>query len=110
MKSTTKIGAKLTSIFILVLTLTFCASTKAYSQDEKVKSEILKTGERIRAAFSKGDIETIKAFHHPEVIKALGYNKLLTGRDAVIQDLSATLENFTLDFVENKVESILIKG
>ena len=60
------------------MSLTLCLSTKTYSQDDIVKLEILKTGELIRAAFSKGDIETIKSFHHPDVIKALGYKNLQT--------------------------------
>ena len=97
-------------IFMLTLALTLCLSTRAYSQDGNTKSEILKTGELIRVAFSKGDIETIKSFHHPDVIKALGYRNVLTGRDAVIDGLRGTLEEFTLEFVENKVESILIQG
>jgi ketosteroid isomerase-like protein len=105
-----KIRFRLNDIFLLTLTLTFCLSTKTYSQDEKAKSEILKTGEFIRAAFSTGDIETIKSFHHPNVIKALGYKNVLTGRDAVIDGLRETLEGFTLEFVENNVESILIQG
>ncbi|MES2732014.1 MAG: nuclear transport factor 2 family protein [Bacteroidota bacterium] len=106
----TKVGFTPSALFLLTLILTFCLSTKTYSQNEKVKSEILRTGELIRAAFSKGDIEAIKSFHHPDVIKALGYKNLQSGRDAVIDGLRGTLEGYTLDFVENNVESILIQG
>jgi ketosteroid isomerase-like protein len=95
---------------LLTLALVIALSAPTYSQDEKTKSQILKTGELIRAAFAKGDIETIKSFHHPDVVKALGYTNVLTGRDAVIDGLRQTLEGFTLQFVENKVESILIEG
>ena len=105
-----KFRFRLIDIFLLTMSLTLCLSTKTYSQDDIVKLEILKTGELIRAAFSKGDIETIKSFHHPDVIKALGYKNLQTGRDAVIEGLRGTLEGFSLEFVENKVESILIQG
>jgi ketosteroid isomerase-like protein len=101
---------RLINIFLLTLTLALFVSAKSYSQNEKIKSEILRTGELVRTAFSKGNIETIKSFHHPEVIKALGYKNLLIGRDAVIESLRGTLEGFTLVFVENKVESILIQG
>ena len=104
-----KIKLQLRGIFLLTIVLTLCMSIKSFSQDDKIKSEILKTGELIRAAFSKGDIEAIKSFHHPDVIKALGYKNLQTGRDAVIDGLRGTLEGYTLDFVENKVESILIQ-
>ena len=52
----------------------------------------------------------IRSFHHPEVIKALAYKKVLTGREAVLKDLAGTLENYTLEFVTNTIESILIRG
>jgi len=106
----TTLKIKPATIFLVTLILAFGLSTKTYAQYEKEKSEILKTGELIRAAFSEGDIEAIKSFHHPEVIKALAYKNLLTGRDAVIKGLTETLENFTLEFVENNIESILIQG
>lgn len=99
-----------THIMLVILALTMGVYTRANSQDDKIESEILKTGELIRAAFSKGDLETIRSFHHPEVVKALGYKNLLTGRDAVIDGLRGTLEGFNLEFVDNRVESILIEG
>ena len=64
----------------------------------------------IRASFSKGDTETIKSLHHPDVIKALGYKNLLTGRDAVMDGLRGTQNGFILEYVENNVERILIEG
>lgn len=79
-------------------------------QNEKIRQEILNNGEVIRKAFSEGDIEKIRSLHHPDVIKALGYNDLKTGRDEVIDGLKGTLENYNLEFVENDVESILIQG
>jgi ketosteroid isomerase-like protein len=98
------------STFIPVLGLALALSTSGYAQEDALKKEILNTGQLIRAAFSSGDIETIKAFHHPDVIKALGYKNLSTGREAVVDGLRGTLESFTLEFVENEVESILIQG
>lgn len=95
---------------MLTTLLTFLLSTKTFSQEDKIKSEILKTGELIRSAFSKGDIEAIKSFHHPDVVKALGYKNVQSGREEVIDGLRGTLDEYTLDFVENKVESILIQG
>ncbi|MEP7317982.1 MAG: DUF4440 domain-containing protein, partial [Panacibacter sp.] len=64
----------------------------------------------IRAAFASGDIASIILYHHPDVIKALGYNKYLKGRDAVEADLKGTFKNFNLFFRENQVESLLIQG
>lgn len=93
------------SIFLFAIFLPF----GTYSQNSEAKQEILKNGEVIRKAFSEGDLEKIKSLHHPDVIKALGYNDLKVGRDAVIDGLVETLNNFHLEFVENDVESILIE-
>jgi ketosteroid isomerase-like protein len=68
------------------------------------------TSLNIRKAFADANIETIKSYHHPDVIKALASDKLLKGREAVLQDLKGTLEAFKLDFIENNVESLLIEG
>ena len=67
------------------------------------------TVKTIREAFADADIEKIKSLHHPDVEKALGYNDLKNGRDEVIEGLIGTLQAFDLEFIENKVESILIK-
>ena len=80
-----------------------------HPQNETRKKEILKNGETIRKAFSDGDIEKIRSLHHPDVIKALGYNDLKIGRDEVISGLEETLRNFDLEFLTNDVESILVK-
>ena len=49
------------------------------------------------------------AYHHPDVTKALAFHKYVKGRDAVAADLHATLEQFNLEFVENRVESLMIE-
>lgn len=95
----------LPSILTLVTFFTFLEST---AQDQAIKQEILKHGEVIRAAFADGDVEKIRSLHHPEVKKALGYKDLKNNRDEVIQGLIGTLAAYQLEFVENKVESILI--
>ncbi|MCK8479777.1 hypothetical protein [Psychroserpens algicola] len=79
------------------------------SQNEKIENEIYKHGEIIRKAFYEEDIEKIKSLHHPEVIKALGYNDLKIGRKEVMDRLKLTFENYKLKFLEYKVEHILIK-
>ena len=88
----------------------FYGGTFIRIQKDDVKSEILKHGEVIRKAFSEGDVEKIKSLHHPDVIKALGYNDIKTGREEVISGLIGTLENYNLEFIKNEVESILIEG
>jgi hypothetical protein len=52
----------------------------------------------------------ILAYHHPDVQKALGYDKYLIGRDAVQHDLEETLKGYSLQFVQNQDESILFQG
>ena len=94
------------AILFLALALPLSLSAQAKS----TRDQILNHGELIRTAFSKGDLETIKALHHPEVIKALGYNDLKTGREEVMQGLVGTLENFNLEFIKNDVEHIFVEG
>lgn len=66
------------------------------------------TSEYIRGAFAAGDVATIMLYHHPLVNKALAYQKTLVGRPAVAADLELTFRRSHLEFVENKVESLLI--
>ncbi len=79
------------------------------AQEGEIEQAILHHGKTIRDAFSNGDIQKIKSLHHPEVIKALGYNDLKIGRDEVIDGLIGTLQAFDLEFIENVVESILTR-
>jgi len=64
----------------------------------------------IAAAFARGDVDAVMAYHHPDVEKALAYKKHLVGREAVKADLAGTLRAFRLEFVEHDVESLLIHG
>lgn len=79
------------------------------TKKEQGKQEVLNHGEVIRKAFSEGDIEKIKSVHHPDVIKALGYNDIKNGRDEVMEGLAGTHDNYNLEFIENDVESILMQ-
>ena len=88
----------------------FYEGTFVKIQEDDVKNEIVNHGEIIRKAFSEGDVEKIKLLHHPDVVKALGYNDIKTGRGQVINGLIGTLENYNLEFVKNEVESILDYG
>jgi ketosteroid isomerase-like protein len=78
--------------------------------NDAIKQEILNHSAEIREAFAQNDLEKIKLLHHPNVEKALGYNDLKKGRQEVIESLKETLDNFTLEFIKNEVESILIQG
>ncbi len=82
----------------------------AASQDKNVQQEIIEHGAFIRAAFATADIDKIESLHHPEVIKALGYDDLKVGIEEVIDGLEGTLENYELEFIENDIESILVRN
>ena len=94
----------------ILLALTLSTSTGLQAQDQTVKQEILNHGAVIRQAFADGDVDKIKSLHHPEVIKALGYNDLQEGRDRVVEGISGTLASYKLEFIKNEVESIFIQG
>jgi ketosteroid isomerase-like protein len=73
----------------------FAAATpaiKSYVGTDQDRVALQKTGEAIRAAFARGDIETIMAYHHPDVIK-LG-----------------TLQAFNLEFEQFRDENIFFQG
>ncbi len=77
---------------------------------DKDEAAIEKTSKAVQAAFARGDVDTIMLYHHPEVIKALAWNRYLVGRDAVAADLRATFQNYHLEFQENKTENLRIQG
>jgi ketosteroid isomerase-like protein len=81
-----------------------------FDGSEKDRESLRKTSEAIRAAFARGDVEAIMAYHHTNVIKALSADKYLNGRDAVKADLTATLQTVRLEFTEHKVESLFFQG
>ncbi|MEM9856751.1 MAG: nuclear transport factor 2 family protein [Bacteroidota bacterium] len=88
----------------------FVRIKKQINLDPALQKEILDHGMVIREAFGNENIEKLRSLHHPEVIKALGYKDLKTGREEVIKGLKDTMASFTLEFLENEVESILIQG
>ncbi|MEN1783888.1 MAG: nuclear transport factor 2 family protein [Bacteroidota bacterium] len=92
-----------------LLLLILCWST-LQSQDKTTRQQILDHGQQIREAFAAGAIDQIRQLHHPEVTKALAYNNLAIGRDAVMKGINETLANYQLMFVENTVEDIYIAG
>jgi ketosteroid isomerase-like protein len=85
-------------------------ATNVYVGTDQDRASLQKTGEAIRAAFARGDIEAIMAYHHPDVIKALSYDKYLVGRDAVKADLLGTLQAFNLSFEQSRVENTFFQG
>lgn len=88
-----------------------CLFVSAASADDQAdRAAIEKTSEAVRAAFFRGDIPAILSYHHPDVTKALAYNKYLVGRSALEADLRSTFENYSLEFLQNDVEILSIHG
>ena len=81
-----------------------------YAGTASDRASLAKTGQAIRDAFARGDIDAILAYHHPDVIKALGYHHYLVGREAVKADLLASLGRNHLEFKESHDESVLFQG
>lgn len=87
-----------------------CATNSASVATSADQEALQRTDDAILAAFARGDLDGIMAYHHPQVAKALTYDKYLVGRDAVGEDLAKSLSLFRLEFVEHKVESLMIHG
>jgi ketosteroid isomerase-like protein len=74
------------------------------------REALKKTSDSILAAFARGDVPAILSYHHPDVVKALSFNKYIEGREALRADLTDTLGKYKLEWQENRVESLLIRG
>jgi len=102
MKSTKLRTAIVASVAVVVFTVSALAA-------DTDRAALERTGAAIRAAFAAGDVATVMKYHHPDVTKALSYNRVVVGHDAVATDLGNTLRQYHLEFVENRVESLLIE-
>ncbi|GEM_PF-1638137 len=74
------------------------------------KDLIIETGNEIRRGFLEANMELIKSLHHPKVIKALGYNNVQEGIEEVLRGIQETLSSYSLEFIKNDIESILVQG
>ncbi len=104
-------------LYVLSASLLFLLSLSSYSQtidqfsgNQAERDSLKNTSIAIRAAFSKGDVDRILLFHHPDVIKSLDYHSYQKGKEALRPGLKGTLDSFHLDFIENKTESLYING
>lgn len=103
--------------FYLVTVVSFLLSIPSYAQltapftGSKAECDSLKnTSLAIRAAFARGDVNGILLYHHPNVTKALDYRTYQVGIESLRPGLKGTLDNFTLEFIENNTESLYING
>lgn len=74
------------------------------------RDALISTGNAIRLAFSNGNVDSILLYHHPDVIKAINYNTVQKGKESLRPGLKGTLDSFHLEFIQNKIESLLING
>jgi ketosteroid isomerase-like protein len=92
----------------LIASIFLASPSRADSASDR--SAVEATGAAIRAAFAAGNAAEIMRYHHPDVRKALSFQNVEIGRDAVAAGLRDTLRQVHLEFVENNVESLLIEG
>src|SRR5258708_1377256 len=97
-------------VLVIVVSPTEAAAASQPTDLKSDRAAIDKTSQAVRSAFARGDIPTILSYHHPDVSKALAYNKYLIGRAALETDLRTTFENYALEFLQNDVESLSIHG
>jgi len=74
------------------------------------RESLKKTTAAIRDAFARGDIETILALHHPEVVKYFGGKNVMAGREMMRKQLTGWLNANKVEFLENTVESTVFNG
>jgi len=85
-------------------------SGNSYLGSPEEREALKQTGDAIRSAFARGDVPGILAYHHPDVIKALSYQKYLSGIEALRLDLLASLQSAKLEFINNQVENTFFQG
>lgn len=103
------------AVFISSFTLLLCFSSyaqnkKQFDGSQAEQDSLKNTSIAIRKAFSRGDVNGILLFHHPDVEKALDYHGALKGIEALRVNLKGTLDYFHLEFIENQTESLFING
>ena len=96
-------SAAIAIVSVVTLALSACSS----SRDDRAALDA--TSRAIRAGFAKGDVAEVMKYHHPEVIKALSFHNVVRGREALAADMRNEFQRFHVEFVENHVESLLIK-
>jgi ketosteroid isomerase-like protein len=92
---------------LLCSTAAFSATSK---QEGKDRAALEQTSKAIRDAFARGDVATVMAYHHPDVVKALSFHNYQNGRDAVEAGVRGGFEQYRMEFVAHHVEYLLIRG
>jgi len=74
------------------------------------QAALRQTLDALSDGFASGDLDKVMAYHHPAVVKALAYDKLLVGRDALRAEMAGTFKAFRLEFVSDEIESFVVLG
>lgn len=97
-------------VVIFIVVCLGCSTAKDKDQAADDHKALEETSKGILSGFARGDVAAILSYHHPDVTKALAYNKFIRGKAELEQDLKNTLEHVSLAWKENNVESLLIHG
>ena len=98
---------------IVVLVSLLCctgAFSATLTQEDKDRAALERTSKAIRDAFARGDLATVMAYHHPDVVKALSFHSYQNGRDAVEAGLRSGFQQYRMEFVEHRLEYLMIRG
>lgn len=96
---------------VFTLTIFICIALPCFAQDvQSDEAALNKTDAAVRAAFASGDVDAIRRYHHPDVVKAVSPGALTIGREAVVAGIAANLKTMHLEFTESKIESSLVMG
>jgi len=99
-------------LHILVLCLcSIVAGCTAYGSDMTTddKAAIEETRRIVFAAYKAGDLDTMMAHFHPDVIQIPSYDKVLTGKADVRANYAAALSLFTIE-LNDSLEDLYIDG
>ena len=98
----------------IVVLVSLLGCTGAFSatltQEDKDRAALERTSKAIRDAFARGDLATVMAYHHPDVVKALSFHSYQNGRDAVEAGLRSGFQQYRMEFVEHRLEYLMIRG
>jgi ketosteroid isomerase-like protein len=100
------------SVFLaMMLAVSFqSGASDAGAREQADRAALARAGDRIRAAFARGDVKAVMACHHPAVEKSFGPDSRLVGKPAVEANLADTLATNRLEFISNTIESLMIDG
>ena len=95
---------------VLFTLICWAGVSGATTQEAKDRAALEQTSIAIRAAFARGDVAGVMAYHHPDVVKALAFHTYQNGAAEVENGLRGTFQRYRVEFTENKNEYLLIRG